>query len=133
MKYTTRIITKDLESIPFDRAFRLCDDAAELALATQIQIQQQKFDEAVSRLESEYTASHEAPSEVSFADQVQLAPLDKTRIAKQARQKSLVEEFIPQYKLDTILQTHVMPQIIRWLVKNYSPQWLREVTTASVS
>lgn len=130
MRYTTRIISKDLETIPFDRAFRLADDAADLALATQLQIQQQKFDEAVSRLESAYTNTHEAPSEVSFADQVSLQPLDKTRIVKLARQKSLVEEFIPQYKLDTILQTHVMPQIIRWLAKNYSQQWLREIMTA---
>ena len=130
MVYTTRTITRELKSIPFDKAFRLCEDAAELALATQQQILDDKFSAEVAHLEQQYTASHEAPSEVSFADQVSVPKLDHAKIARQARQKALTEEFIPQYKLDTTLQLYTLPELIRWLGKVYSDQWLREVMTA---
>ena len=104
--YKARVITRDLETIPFDRAFRLCEDAMDLAVATHKQRADQEFQSEVERLEQAWTASHEAPSEVSFADQVQYPIIDEKRIRYKARQKCLVEEFIPQYKLDTILQQY---------------------------
>jgi hypothetical protein len=100
-----------------------------LALLTQQQILDDKFNEEVSRLEQHYTATHEAPSEVSFADQVTIPLLDKVEIARVTRQKTLVEEFIPQYGLDTTLQLYTMPKVIRWIARNFSEQWLREVST----
>lgn len=130
MRYQTRTITRDLKSIPFDKAFRLCEDSVALALATQQQILDDKFSAEVERLEQAYTATHEAPSEVSFADQVAVPKLDKQEIARQTRQRTLVEEFIPQYGLDTTLQLYTMPEIIRWIGRVYSEQWLREVLTA---
>lgn len=128
--YKTRIITKDLESIPFDRAFRLCEDAADLAFQTHRQQADEQFEFEIRRLEQAWTASHEAPSEVSFADQVAYPRLDEKSIRRRARQKSLVEEFIPEYKLDTILQQYVMPQIIRWITRNFSQTG--DVTTLTV-
>ncbi len=124
--YKTRTITRDLESIPFDRAFRLCEDAADLAFQTHKQQADEQFEFEIRRLEQSWTASHEAPSEVSFADQVAYPKLDEKSIKRRARQKSLVEEFIPQYKLDTITQQYLMPQIIRWLTRKADVPW--EVT-----
>lgn len=115
--YKARVITRDLETIPFDRAFRLCEDAMDLAVATHKQQADQEFQHEIEQLEQAWTASHEAPSEVSFADQVQYPVVDEKRIRYKARQKCLVEEFIPQYKLDTILQQYQMPQIIRWITR----------------
>jgi hypothetical protein len=130
MIYQTRTITRDLKSIPFDKAFRLCEDAVELAIQTQEQLLEQKFQEQVSQLEQAWTDTHEAPSEVSFADQIDYPKLDRTEIARQTRQRTIIEEFIPQYKLDTTLQLYTMPEIIRWIARNFSEQWLREVMTA---
>ena len=130
MRYQTRTITRELKSVPFDKAFRLCEDAAALAVATQQQILDDKFYNEVARLEQEYADSHEAPSETSFADQVADPKLDRAKVAKQARQRALVEEFIPQYGLDTTLQLYTMPEIVRWIARNFSEQWLREVLTA---
>lgn len=130
MRYQTLTITRDLRSIPFDRAFRLCEEAVALALATQQQILDDKFSESVLKLEQAYTNANEAPSEVSLADQVTQPRLDRKEIARQTRQKTLVEEFIPQYKLDTTLQLYTMPEIVRWIGRVYSDQWLREVMTA---
>lgn len=129
MRYQTLTITRDLHSIPFDKAFRLCEDSVALAIATQQQILDDKFSAEVSRLEQAYTDSHEAPSEVSLADQITVPKLDRAEIARQTRQRTLVEEFIPLYKLDTTLQLYTMPEIIRWIGRVYSPQWLREVST----
>ena len=130
MRYQTRTITRDLKSIPFDKAFRLCEDSTSLAIATQQQILDDKFSEQVSRLEQAWTDSHEAPSETSFADQVTVPKLDRAEIARVTRQRTLVEEFIPQYGLDTTLQLYTMPEIIRWIGRVYSEQWLREVSSA---
>lgn len=130
MRYQTRTITRELKSIPFDKAFRLCEDSVALAIATQQQILDDKFSEQVAYLESQYTAANEAPSEVSFADQVPDPQLDRVKVARQARQKALTEEFIPQYGLDTTLQLYTMPEIIRWIARNFSEQWLSEILTA---
>ena len=130
MRYQTLTITRDLRSIPFDRAYKLCEEAVALAIATQQQILDDKFSEAVSKLEQAYADTNEAPSEVSLADQVTQPKLDRKEIARQVRQKTLVEEFIPLYKLDTTLQLYTMPEIIRWIGRVYSAQWLREVMTA---
>ena len=129
MRYQTLTITRDLRSIPFDRAYKLCEEAVALAIATQQQILDDKFSEAVSKLEQAYADTNEAPSEVSLADQVTQPKLDRKEIARQVRQKTLVEEFIPLYKLDTTLQLYTMPEIIRWIGRVYSAQWLREVST----
>lgn len=127
--YKTRTMTRDLESIPFDRAFRLCEDAAQLAVATQQAVLDQQFQDEVERLERAWTASHEAPSEVSFADQVSTPTLDLPHIRRRARQRAIAEEFIPQYKLETILQEYIMPQILTRLA-NRHPGSLAEVSTA---
>jgi hypothetical protein len=100
-----------------------------LALATQQQILDDKFSLEVSKLEQAWTDSHEAPSETSFADQVTAPKLDRLEIARVTRQRTLVEEFIPQYGLDTTLQLYTMPEIIRWIARGYSSQWFREVST----
>lgn len=130
MVYFTHTQTRELKTIKFDQAFQIYTEAGDLAWKTQAAIRDQEFEEEIARLESAYSDTHEAPSEVSFADQVPYPLLDKVEIERQAGQKALIEEFIPKYNLETILQLYLMPQIIRYISRDFSAQWLAEVSTA---
>lgn len=130
MVYFTHTQTRELKTIKFDQAFQIYTEAGDLAWKTQAAIRDQEFEEEIARLEQAYTDTHEAPSEVSFADQVPYPQLDKAEIERQAGQKALIEEFIPKYNLETILQLYLMPQIIRYISRDFSAQWLSEVSTA---
>jgi hypothetical protein len=130
MVYFTHQQTRELKTVKFDQAFQIYTEAADLAWKTQLAIRDQEFEEEVQRLEQAWSDTHEAPSEVSFADRVDLPKLDKVAIERAAGQKALVEEFIPKYNLETILQLYLMPQIIRYISRDFSDQWLREVSTA---
>lgn len=129
MRYQTQTIRRELKSIPFDKAFHLCEDNLQLAVQTQQSILDQQWQEQLDHLERSYTDSHEAPYEGSFADQIPVPKLDLQAIRKKVIQKTLVEEFIPRYHLDTILQLYVLPELIRWIARNYSEQWLSEILT----
>ena len=113
--FYTKTITRELKTIPFDKAFEIYEDARILAVQTAREICEQEFQDRIQKMEQDYTGSHEAPSEVSFADQVDYPTLDFREIGRKAGQKALIEEFIPRYKLETTLQLWVMPQIIRYI------------------
>lgn len=130
MGFLTHSQTRELQTVKFDQAFRIYTEAGDLALETEKALVEQEFQEELARLEQAYSDSHEAPSEVGFADQVSVRQLDETAIIRQAGQRALVEEFIPKYNLETILQLYLMPQIIRYISRDFSAQWLREVSTA---
>ena len=117
MNFHTRTITKDLQSIPFDVCYELYHDAATVAGDTAEAENLQKYEEYISRLEEEWTSCHEAPYEGNFSDEVPYRPLPNlASIKRKAGHAAIVSDFIPRYKLDTILQTLVLPQIIHWLV-----------------
>lgn len=130
MVFFTHTQTRELQTVKFDKAFQLYTEAAALAVETQEALAEQQFQEEVSRLEQAYSDSHEAPSETSFADQVNLKTFDRVEVARLAGQKALTDDFIPTYKLETILQLYLMPQIIRYIARDFSQQWLSEVSTA---
>lgn len=129
MSFITRTISKELKSIPFDEAYRIYNDAAEIAEATAEAENTEKYLAYISKLETQWTDTHEAPYEGNFSDEVpyQRTP-DLAKIRRRAGQAALITDFIPRYKLDTIMQTWVMPQIIKWLV--HKPLRLEEMTTA---
>jgi hypothetical protein len=128
MSFLTRTTTKELKSIPFDVGYQMFMDAAEMAEQSLEAENQERYDEYISRLEQEWSDTHEAPYEGNFSDQY---PYQRHPRAAQVRNKAgqtaLVKEFIPRYKLDTIMQTWVMPQVIAWLT--HKPIRMAEVTT----
>lgn len=119
-KLKTRIITKDLESIPFEEAARIWDEAASRALA------REQHD-----LELVYRADYEArvarltnalgSSEASFEGDVNLPyepPTLDPKAAAALRLKegnaAIAEQFLKPYQMKSF-GTKVMEQIIGWL------------------
>lgn len=128
MSFLTRTTTKELQSIPFDVGYRMFMDAADVAEQTLEAENQERYDNWIQQLEQQWSDTHEAPFEGNFSD---AHPYRKHPGVAEARtkagMKALIQDFIPRYKLDTILQTWVMPQIISWLV--HKPVVLAEVMT----
>lgn len=129
MSFLTRTTTKELRSIPFDVGYRMFMDAADMAEQTIEAENQEKYDAWIQQLEQQWSDTHEAPFEGNFSD---AHPYRKHPGVAEARtkagMKALIQDFVPRYKLDTILQTWVMPQVIAWLV--HKPVVLSEVLTA---
>lgn len=128
MSFLTKTITRELKSIPFDTGYKMFMDAAEMAEQTLEAENTERYEAYISRLEQEWSDTHEAPFEGNFSDQ---HPYRKHPGIPEARTKAgntaLITEFLPRYKLDTILQTWVMPQVVSWLV--HKPVVLSEVMT----
>jgi hypothetical protein len=118
LKYNARTMTKDLMSIPFDVGFEIYKDAADLAGETAEAENLQKYEEYIQRLEREHSERFEAPYEGNFSDEVPYQSVPNLHeIRRKAGQAALISDFIPRYKLDTIMQTWVMPQIIAYLTQ----------------
>lgn len=107
--YKTRTITKDLKSVPFDVAYQLCEDAQDIAVSTA-------------------KASVHSARPDDWEGSVRRSLVDEAEIKTKARQIVLGEEFIPRYKLESILADSVMPQIMQYLTRNVNSQWLKEAT-----
>jgi hypothetical protein len=116
MSFLTKTMTKELQSIPFDVAYRLFMDAADMAEQTLEAENTQRYDAFIADLERNWSDTHESPFEGNFSDQhpYKKHP-DSARVRNKAGSTAIISEFIPRYKLDTILQTWVMPQIVAWL------------------
>lgn len=129
MSFLTRTTTKELKSIPFDVAYRMFMDAADMAEQTLEAENAERYDEFIAQLERNWSDTHEAPYEGNFSEQY---PYKKHPEAATVRNKAgsaaIIKDFIPRYKLDTIMQTWVMPQIITWLT--HKPIRMTEVMTA---
>lgn len=130
MSFLAKTITRELKSIPFDQCNRLYNDAADLAEATLEAENRQKYEQYIQRLEQEWSDLHEAPYEGNFSDEVPYQPHpDLAKVRRRAGFEAIAEEFIPRYKLDTIAQTWVMPQIISYISRK--PVILAEVLEPS--
>jgi hypothetical protein len=104
-------------------------DAADMAEHTLEAENQQKYDAWIQQLEQQYANTHEAPYEGNFSDQYPYRRDPKiSEVRNRAGMRAIQEEFIPRYKLNTIMQTWVMPQIVAWLT--HKPMNLQEFTTA---
>ncbi len=121
------IINKQLKTIPFDKLLEIYETAAQAAVEGMEQHCESLRQAEISRLEQEYTSSHEAPSEVSFGDQVNTKTFNRAEIRRKAGQKAVVDIWIPRYKLGSLLLS-VMPQIMAHLANR--PFRLSEVSTA---
>jgi hypothetical protein len=118
MGFTTKTITRELKSIPFDICNRIYNDAAQVAADTLEAFNREKYDKYISQLESQWTETNEAPYEGNFSDEVPYVPHpDLAKVRKRAGYKAIIEEFIPRYKLDTIMQTWVMSQVITYIAR----------------
>jgi hypothetical protein len=125
MSYLT--ISKQLKSIPFDKLFDIYEDAADIAEEGAKANVEADFQARLEQMERQYTATHEAPSEVSFADRISPLTYDKSEVRRKAGQKAITDVWMPRYKLGTILLS-VMPQIMAWLV--HKPLRIEEMATA---
>jgi hypothetical protein len=125
MSYLT--INKQLKSVPFDKLLETYEDAADRAEEGIKANIEADFQARLEQMERAYTDSHEAPSEVSFADQISPMTYDKAEVRRKAGQKSIVDVWMPRYKTNTILIS-VMPQIMAWLT--HKPLRLEEMATA---
>lgn len=128
MSFLTRTTTKELHSIPFDVGYRMFLDAADIAEQTLEAENMERYDNYIQELERQWTDTHEAPYEGNFSDQYPYKRHpDCSKVRDKAGFKALVEEFIPRYKLDSIMQAWVMPQIIAWLT--HKPMNMLEFAT----
>ncbi len=126
MAFTPLKVTKELKTIPFQVANTIYQDAADLAAETAEAANLQEYNEYISRLEEQYAATHEASYEGNFSEERPYVSVPNLPdIRRKAGQTAIIEDFIPRYKLDTLLQTHVMSQIISWLT--HKPIHLEEV------
>lgn len=120
------IINKQLRTIPFDKLYEVYEDAAQSAVLGLEQHYEELRLQELERLERAYTDSHEAPSEVSFGDDVPTQGFNKTEVRRKAGQKAATDIWIPRYKLSSLLIS-VMPQIMAHIASK--PFRLEEVTT----
>lgn len=124
MSYLT--INKQLKSIPFDKLFEIYEDAADRAEEGVKANIEADYQARLEHMERAWTASHEAPSEVSFADQISPMTYDKAEVRRKAGQKSIIDVWMPRYKANTLL-IFIMPQIMAWLT--HKPLRIEEVST----
>lgn len=128
MSFLTRTTTRELKSIPFDVAYRMFMDAADMAEQTLEAENQERYDEFIHQLEQNWSDTHEAPYEGNFSDQYPYRKHpEAAAVRNRAGSQAIISEFIPRYKLDTIMQTWVMPQIVAWLT--HKPLVLSELAT----
>lgn len=105
------IVNKNLKTIPFDKLYEIYEEAAQSEVEGMEQHYEELRQQEIDRLEQAYTASHEAPSEVSFGDDVALQDFDRAEVGRKAGQKAVADIWIPRYKLSSLLVS-VMPQIM---------------------
>lgn len=111
-------MTKELRSIPFDVCYQIYKDAADIAAETAEAENLERYEAYLAQLEQQWSDTHEAPYEGNFSDEVPYQPHPQLlQIRRRAGQAAVISEFIPRYKLDTIMQAWVMPQIIAWLCR----------------
>lgn len=103
-----------LKTIPFQYLYQIAEDLYQSKLEQAESFAQQQLEEKLLRHEVAYTSTHEAPSEVSFADAVVAPEIDKAKLRYLANQEAVKDVWIPKYKLEPILLS-VMPQIIAHL------------------
>lgn len=120
------IINKQLRTIPFDKLFEVYEEAAESAVEGMEQHYEELRQQELERMEQAYTASHEAPSEVSFGDLVNTQDFDRVEVRRKAGQKAVTDVWIPRYKLNSLLIS-VMPQIMAHIANK--PFRMEEVST----
>lgn len=130
--YITKTQTRELKTVDFALAYKLYLDAGEVAIQSAQADLDRVHQEKIEELEQAWTASHEAPYEGNFNDQFAEPQIDaqtKRKLMAKHGGAAISEDFIPRFKLDTLLQTYLMPQILRYIVRNFDDKMLAEVST----
>lgn len=120
------IINKQLKTIPFDKLYQIYEEAANAAIEGLDQHCEEQYQAQIQKLEENYSSDSEAPSEVSFGDQVERKTYDRNEVRRKAGQKAIVDIWIPRYKLGSLLVA-VMPQIMAHIANK--PVLMPEVST----
>ena len=116
--FQTRTISRDLKSIPFDVCHQIYQDAIEDAEASAESANLEAYEQFLRRKEQEWSDTHEYPYEGNMSDLHPYVPTKNlAEIRRKAGQAAIVDSFIPRYKLDTIMQTWVMSQVIAWIAR----------------
>ena len=121
MRFKTKVIDRTLQSVPFDRAHKIFMDAYNQSMESQKFNAMQVHQNKVAELEQQYSDDNEAPTEVSFSDQVRLQPAS-TSVATVVGQTALLEEFLNDSLIGPNMQEHFMPQIIKLLASRWDMQ-----------
>lgn len=131
MSYLTQKINiKQLQQVPFADLHHLVETqvATQLELATTSLLD--RFQQKVMQAEQYFLDNSEAPTEVSFADQIsepQLTLDEKAELRRKTTQEVVKDVWLPKHKLKPTLIT-LMPQVMIWL--QHKHLILDEVLTA---
>lgn len=120
------IINKQLKTIPFDKLYEEYERAGTAAVEGLHQYYEDQYSAQIQRMEESYSSNSEAPSEVSFGDQVERKSFDKAEVRRKAGQKAITDIWIPRYKLGSLLIS-VLPQIMAHIANK--PVLIPEVST----
>ena len=117
--FNTKIITRELKSIPFDICNQIYNEAAQDAESVYLAAARERYESFLAQKEQEWNDTHEAPYEGNFSDEYPFSynKAELQRVRVKAGQAAIVDTFIPRYKLDTIMQTWVMSQIISYIAR----------------
>lgn len=118
MFYKTKTIDRNLQSVPFERAFQLYTDAYNNSIQNQEHYYTQERERRVQYVEQQYAETNEAPLEVSVDIKVKEASVAK---AQEAGQKAILEEFLVGGLIADNMQQHFMPQILKLLASRWNP------------
>jgi hypothetical protein len=131
MSFLTREInTRQLKQIPFNDLYQLVEDQVAVALELATTNLEDKFQQQVMLAEQHYSLNQEAPTEVSFADQIakpELSSEQKSEIRRKITQETIKDVWIAKHKLKPVLVA-LMPQVMVWL--QHKHVILAEVCTA---
>jgi len=121
------LINKQLKTIPFDKCYEIYTEATNSAIEGQEAEIEARYQAQIELLEQKYSSNSEAPSEVSFGDQVDRDTFDRVDLCRRVGNKAIIDIWIPRYKLGPLLFS-VMPQIMAHIANK--PFRRGEISTA---
>lgn len=114
MSYTATTMTRgNLKSVPFQKLPQIVEEHYDALIAGEKARADAAYRAEILALEREWNATHESPNEAGFGDQVD-RKINTKDIRQKAAQDAIRNEWLPTYKLNTILLS-VMPQIISYI------------------
>jgi hypothetical protein len=104
-------VTKSLDSVPWEIAAKVYEDAANMAGETATLSHKESYEDYIDMLDREWNGSHEAPYEGNWSDSHPITPTpDLKNIKAKAGNLALVAEFVERYGIPDF-SFWLMPQI----------------------
>ena len=114
MSYTAKTTTRgNLKSIPFQKLPQIVEDHYDALMVAEKARADGAYRAEILELEKEWNRTHESPNEAGFGDAVKVK-LNTRDIRRKSIQEAIRNDWLPTYKLNTILLS-VMPQIINYI------------------